>query len=355
MGNILMISVIMPVYNVENYLDKAVESVLGQTYGNLELILVDDRSPDNCSRKCDEWAARDIRVKVIHKPVNEGLGLARNTGMQLAQGHYIMFMDSDDWIEDGMLEGMLKAATAHNSDIVICGYSQDYADKAGNVNYSVRVSIPELKADGRQAVLKAAIEIDYAKLFSFAWNKLYSANLIKRNGCLFTKTKLIEDFLFNIVVFGYTERITVISEIFYHYIKPLHSTLLSAFCENYQEIIDLRFVKAQEILAEAGVYKGRTRSMLCFIYVKHIFARLERDCWPESKMRLIERYEAVTKMLLLEPVKEAVCFSKSYSTSGLLMNFVLKTKNAFIITVGAKLLWLVKNKLPRLFNVIKQH
>lgn len=97
------ISVIVPVYKTEEYLDKCVKSIINQTYKNLEIILVDDGSPDNCPKMCDDWANKDSRIKVIHK-TNGGLSSARNAGIEAAAGNYLMFTDSDDFLEDDMIE-----------------------------------------------------------------------------------------------------------------------------------------------------------------------------------------------------------------------------------------------------------
>ena len=110
------ISVVVPVYNVEEYLDQCVESLVGQTYKNLEVILVDDGSPDNCPAMCDEWAERDNRIKVIHKE-NGGVSSARNAALDIASGDYIGFVDSDDWIEPDMYEILIKNAKKYDADI----------------------------------------------------------------------------------------------------------------------------------------------------------------------------------------------------------------------------------------------
>ena len=102
-----LISVIIPVYNVERYLDECIKSIVNQTYENLEIILVDDGSPDNCPRMCDDWAKKDERIRVIHKE-NGGLASARNAGMNICTGEYISFVDSDDWMELNAYESLLK-------------------------------------------------------------------------------------------------------------------------------------------------------------------------------------------------------------------------------------------------------
>lgn len=115
------ISVIVPIYNVEQYLNRCIDSVLNQTYADLEVILVDDGSPDNCPAICDDYAGLDARVKVIHKK-NGGLSSARNAGLEIAQGDYIAFVDSDDWIDLGMYEALINLAEEYNADIVQSEY-----------------------------------------------------------------------------------------------------------------------------------------------------------------------------------------------------------------------------------------
>ena len=116
-----MISIIIPVYKTEPYLRKCVDSVLAQTYTNLEVILVDDGSPDDCGKICDEYAAKDSRVKVIHKE-NGGLSSARNCGLDVATGKYIGFVDSDDWIDPDMYETLLGLLLRYDADIAEGSY-----------------------------------------------------------------------------------------------------------------------------------------------------------------------------------------------------------------------------------------
>lgn len=114
------VSVIVPIYNVEKYLDECMVSLLNQTLKDIEIILVDDESPDNCPKMCDEYANKDKRVKVIHKK-NCGLGFARNSGLDVATGEYVAFIDSDDFIDLNMMEHLYNVATEHNADEVRCG------------------------------------------------------------------------------------------------------------------------------------------------------------------------------------------------------------------------------------------
>ena len=120
----IKISIIMPVYNVEQYVGKAIESILNQTFTDYELLIVDDGTKDKSGEICDEYAAKDARIQVIHKE-NGGAPSARNTAIDIARGTYVYFMDSDDWAEKTMLQDMYDMAEQHNAQLVVCGYYID--------------------------------------------------------------------------------------------------------------------------------------------------------------------------------------------------------------------------------------
>lgn len=165
-----LISVIVPVYNVEEYLDVCVQSIIQQTYQNLEIILVDDGSLDRSSEKCDEWSRKDTRILVIHKE-NGGLSAARNTGIEMAKGEYISFIDSDDFIEKDMLDTMLSAAQRFNAEIVCCGRKR-------MISKDVKIPLHCLDAEKvynkEQAMKEVLLGRDIEEA---AWDKLYKAEL----------------------------------------------------------------------------------------------------------------------------------------------------------------------------------
>ena len=190
-------SIIIPVYGVEKYLNKCIESVLSQTYTDFEVILVDDKSPDNCPAMCDAWADADARIRVIHKPQNEGLGYARNTGLEAAEGQYVLFLDSDDYISKSLLD-TCDAALSDQTDILVFGLEYIYEDKRGDTKLT-ELSIPKkTSADTPQKRAALFAHLSQAGAFPFAWNKIYKKSFLFTSGIRFEKTKLIEDFLFNI-------------------------------------------------------------------------------------------------------------------------------------------------------------
>ena len=199
-----LISVIVPVYKVENYLDECVASIVKQTYRNIEIILVDDGSPDNCPKMCDEWAKKDDRVKVIHK-ANGGVSSARNVGIEQAQGEYICFVDSDDYILEDYCEKMLNEMNKHNADIVIC----DLLDNG----------VPEYKLISTLVLDMANKDnfIDVYKNYQFLSpvNKLFKKDLIKTKFPV--GVKYGEDEIFNLAYFDNVAKVAVIPDALYFY------------------------------------------------------------------------------------------------------------------------------------------
>lgn len=172
-----LISVIVPIYNVEKYIRKCVDSIIGQTYMNIELFLVDDGSPDNCGAICDEYAQKDKRIRVIHKE-NGGLSSARNAALDVVTGDYVMFVDSDDWVEPDFCKKALEMAIKEDVPIVSFGYNNVVIKKKDNVveRYG-RTTNNVRKVTSSEAIRHVILKDDV--IFSFAWNKIYKRELFK--------------------------------------------------------------------------------------------------------------------------------------------------------------------------------
>lgn len=213
-----LISVIVPVYKVEKYLDECVQSILNQKYKALEIILVDDGSPDNCPQMCDAWAARDTRIKVIHKP-NGGLSSARNAGLEICTGDYIAFVDSDDWIESEMYQRMLDAIERENADICACKILSCYPDRKvswGGDVYTVGDSEAMLDRLYSDSIFPVS-----------AWNKLYRKELWK--DFRFPVAKICEDAFTTYLLLNKAKKIVQITEALYCYRIRSESIMTSAF------------------------------------------------------------------------------------------------------------------------------
>lgn len=197
------ISIVVPVYKVENYIDRCIESLLNQSYKNLEIILVDDGSPDKCGDICEEYALKDKRIKVIHKE-NGGLSDARNYGIQYITGEYTLFLDSDDYIEKDCIESLLKIAKENKSDIVQSGFYYDYRNYLlyDNRYYNEEDNIINL--DNFSAMEELIIN---ERIKNFAWGKLFKTELIRN--IPFKKGVLFEDVFWTHQVIKKIEKYTI--------------------------------------------------------------------------------------------------------------------------------------------------
>lgn len=203
-----LISVIVPVYNVEPYLDRCVESIVNQTYRKLEIILVDDGSPDNCPQMCDAWAERDARIQVIHKE-NGGLSDARNIGMSIASGELMGFVDSDDLIREDMYRLLYDNMTANDSDISCCGVKMIFDDGSPE-RMLTRESCCVLEAED---IMRAVIKEDWLK--QPVWYKLYKTGLVK--DIQFPVGKYHEDVFWTYRAVGNAKRVSIFDEPCYYY------------------------------------------------------------------------------------------------------------------------------------------
>ena len=169
------VSVIVPIYNVEQYLIHCVQTILQQSYENLEIILVDDGSPDNCGKICDEFAVQDCRVKVIHKQ-NGGLSDARNAGIDIATGDYITFIDSDDYVMSDMIEFLMNIIAKENTDIAQCAYIRCRSDSINNVQQDPSQS-------NKYTVYSESKMSAYLKdktIITATWGKIYKKSLFNK-------------------------------------------------------------------------------------------------------------------------------------------------------------------------------
>ncbi|WP_373472228.1 glycosyltransferase family 2 protein [Carnobacterium alterfunditum] len=188
------VSIIMPIYNVAEQLEKAIQGALKQTYINIEIILVDDGSTDGSGALCDQYRLKDSRIIVIHQK-NAGSGFARNAGLDQATGEYIYFADPDDYFEANLIEETVAKATESNADIVVFGYFDDVVDKEGKVTTTEK--LPKLIGRLEQETFRDNFRDHYALSPYALWNKLFNHAFLKQHNCRFTDQKVGQDALFN--------------------------------------------------------------------------------------------------------------------------------------------------------------
>jgi glycosyltransferase involved in cell wall biosynthesis len=266
-----MISIIVPVYKVEPYLRKCIDSILNQTFTDFECILINDGSPDNCPAICDEYAEKDSRIVVIHQK-NSGVSAARNAGLDIARGEWIGFVDSDDWCDPGMFNFLLENAKKNKADISICGYREIKDNKI------IKKSKKRFDTliNSRNAIIKLFSNGYYD---GYSWNKLVNKRLFDKNDNLRfnSKIKYSEDRLLFYYLFKYANIIYYSSNIYYNYCWRRNSVTVKRKKIGITQESITRFKVFNEILENENDYDIRKRVMAqegiyaassCFFYIK---------------------------------------------------------------------------------------
>ena len=288
----LLVSVIVPIYNVEKYLRKCVDSILNQTYKNLEIILVDDGSPDNCGNICDEYALSDSRIRIIHKK-NGGLSDARNAGLDIARGNYILFVDSDDYIDETMVEKLYEALEKEKAEMSLCSFV--YVNEEGVPIKEKNNGIP-IKTEvlsGIEAIRHLGSQ--RGACYTIACCKLYKAELFKT--IRFPKGKYHEDEFVSHELFGQCSRVACIDDGLYYYVQRndsiMGSSRLEVSVKDFDETEGL--LKRALFILPLGML--RDSSKYYFDVVLRV-SYLLTHCMPKSeqeKMRMKEMYSLIRK------------------------------------------------------------
>lgn len=203
-----LISVIVPIYNIERCVPKCIESIMCQTYHNLEIILVDDGSTDGSGAICDEYARQDDRIKVIHKQ-NEGLSDARNSGIAICKGNYIGFVDGDDWLADDMYEFLYRTLVENNADISVCGH---YVEDDAGV-YDTECADGSVKSYNCHEAVCAVVRDE--EIHSYAWDKLYKKEVFE--GIRYPSGRYVQDIFTTYRVFMNAQKVVCNNQPKYYY------------------------------------------------------------------------------------------------------------------------------------------
>lgn len=256
------VSVILPCYGVEKYLGRCMNALLNQTLRDIEIIMVDDVSPDRVPMMCEEYASKDSRVKVVHKKKNEGLGFARNTGLAFATGEYVAFFDSDDFVDESMLQNMYAYAKQNELEACFCGY-KIYKDP-DHVRIRSEKDDYEI-CDGRMAVDGVLMDMVGAdpsfhsdvRILSSMWKGIYSLNVIKQNRLQFVSERdlIAEDIIFHINFLPCVSKIGFVPECYYNYCDNETSLTRSYKAERFQREV-LQYETMRGLLLEKGYDEG---------------------------------------------------------------------------------------------------
>lgn len=298
------VSIILPIYNVEKYLDRCMVTLLNQTLKDIEIIMVDDGSPDGCPQMCDKYAKHDTRIKVVHKK-NAGLGYARNSGLEMATGEYVAFVDSDDFVDVRMYETLYKVAEKKNSDVVYCGFIKEFAQGAFE---SVSECSEYTEYTGNQVkqlipdfIASPPYEQSEYRHDMSVWHSIYRRDIIQKNNIKFISERdyASEDIPFQIDFLSHSQKVGFIPDLLYTYCYNNGSLTKKVSIEKFEKIKALYHLlkdKSKEYdsggLRAKRLFIGYTRAMIrtemrseATSKEKHGFVTrlLDDDIWEEIK------------------------------------------------------------------------
>ena len=341
------ISIIVPIYNVEKYLDRCMQSLLNQTLKDIEIIMVDDGSPDKCPQMCDDYARLDSRIKVIHKK-NAGLGLARNSGLEIATGEFVAFVDSDDYVAIDMYEKLYDSALQNGFDTVFCCYN------VVNVNGKIE-KIPVVKENisfrthnYRTPILEGMLcdlpGKNNGSSFHFqVWIAIYSLSLIKSHNIHFCSERqfISEDIIFHIDYLPYTSNIGYLKDFFYFYCyNPISLTKLykpGRFAKDLQLVEEMN--RRLSFLYECNYYKLRTDRFL-------LFKARSSASYECISLNFIDSYKAVKKIYKNNRLIKILSYYpiKELPFSEYIFDFVMKRRMALLTVVIFKFIHFIRSK-----------
>lgn len=301
------ISIIVPVYNVDRYLEDCINSILNQSFYNFELILINDGSKDCSGEICDNYASKDKRVKVIHKN-NEGVSIARNIGIDMSKGKYIMFCDSDDVVEKDWCRSLYNLYTNNHNSVAVCGFNI--------INYRNNKSENIFKIFNKDKKINYLKVKDFYELYdknllNYPWNKIYDAKIIKENKIKFEENiTLGEDLLFNLKYFEFVKGdIVVLNECKYNYILRDNESLDNKY---YKDLFGIYTMLYKSIYDHMIIFKSDINIYIEKFYNSYFYMLnrvLKNTFHSKSNMNFIQKIKYNSEVMKSEEFKKCLRYS----------------------------------------------
>ena len=347
----IKITIIMPVYKVEEFVGKTIESVLNQTLKEIEFYAIDDGTPDRSGIICDEYAIKDCRLKVIHKE-NGGAPEARNVAIDLAKGKYLYFIDSDDWIENDYLEKMYELAEKNNADAVITGFYMEYYQDGKDVTYETNC---DDKVYTREEFRKNAYKYLNNSLISLPWNKLYKAERILKENIRFPKTKW-DDHHFNMDFFMNNGIVVTSSMKKYHWYRSRKGseTMINYSDPNMFYKRKEHFEHIVKLYNYWNVNDNTSIDAINSYYVGRLFQCIQ-ELVDNKNLNYVAKRKKVKEILLDDQTIKALKRSKSLSNKFKVLAIPMRLKSVTLSMLFGRVVSGVRSTFPSLFIKIKEH
>ncbi len=338
------VSVIMPVYGVEKFVGKAIESIQAQTLKDFEFLIVDDGTKYHSGTICDEYAAKDPRITVIHKE-NGGAPSARNAAMDIARGKYYYFMDSDDWAEPTMLEDMVALAEKTDAQLVVTGYYIDtyYSDTA---YYTQEQTQPDALYESKEAFRHAAYALFDANLLYTPWNKLYRGDYLRENNLRFSNT-FWDDFPFNLSVIRDIERVAVSSEKYYHFMRARAESETAKYHANMYEKREEEHRWMVELYDYWDVHDEASMEFVARRYIERVIGCIENVANPACSLSRKEKHAEIRRIITSKTVRTQLPLMKARS------KYMKRMKNTALTYQEGVVISSIRRKHTKSFAALK--
>ncbi len=348
--NDVKISIIMPVYKVEEYVGKAIESIQAQTFTDWEFLIVDDGTPDKSGEICDEYAKNDSRITVFHTE-NGGAPAARNYAIERAKGKYFYFMDSDDWAEPTMLADMYALAERDNAQLVVAGFFIDtyYTDTEYRTDNLLVEAATYKNAD---EFIQNAHKLFDKNLLYTPWNKLYRTDYIMENNIRFSKT-LWDDFPFNLDVIRKIERVTVTDKQYYHFIRKRAESETATYRPNMYEKREEEHAWMLDLYKYWEYKSDDSQEFLARRYIERFIGCVENLTNPKCNLKTKEKRAKIKDMLANPYVVWSLKTAKPRSKYMKIMLIPIKMHNVTLTLLEGKAISFVKCRSTKLFAKLK--
>lgn len=334
------VSIIVPAYNVENYIERCLNSLVNQTFKDIEIITINDGSTDKSLELLNKYAKEDIRVSVIDLG-DEGVSYCRNLGVEKANGKYIMFVDSDDWIDSNMIEAMYKKAEENKLDLVMCSYIREFKDHSKEKRFNLPEEIIYKEDKVKNELLRKLVgpvkeELSNPEMLDAlgtVWGKLYRADILKENKLKFVDLSEIgsaEDTLFNIFTFNYLKKVMFLNKPMYHYWRDNPKSVTSQYNPKLKEQRKVFFKYISDFLKENNfvqVFEEALNNRIC----TSVLGLGLIECSKNNKVSGINKIKNIKKIINEEYVRNAYknLELKYFSIHWRIFYFFIKNKMSF--------------------------
>lgn len=315
------VSIIIPIYNGEKYISACIRGLLKQTYQNIECILVDDGSSDSSGKICDFFAEKDTRVKVLHQQ-NSGVSVARNAGIEIAEGKYLVFFDVDDFVTEYVIEENVKIAEKNNVDVVLFCFWYFIVNENKKIDNGMKKSYIGSKEEFFREKLIETVENE---MFNAPWNKMYRKDFLIRNDLKFDAMfSIYEDAVFAAKMFQYADKIAINNKKYYTYVLRPTGSAITKYVDTYYKAITTFYKNAIDY---CDMFEDNSKQKRKFstVYMKLAMTNIKQiSC--HKKMNLVDKYQRIRYICDSKDIQQAIQLSDHNLRKALIKKLIQKKR-----------------------------